>query len=282
MTRFQRLASTVSVFAFLGLGVASVAFAAPQQPSQSEGARPQREHHRGHGRGGLLRASLRLDSLSAGQRQQIEALASQEKTAHENVRAARGQLMQAIASGLDTGTIDDKTLAPRVQAVEGAIQADEPSDRATLEKLHAILTPAQRVELVGRIEARGEKMQEHRAEAKDAAPRANVGPWAHGLGLSDAQRAQIAANLQSSRPAVDETLRGEERATHQRVLEAFKGDRFVMTELAPAKDPRLVAGEVEGMVRIAKASAPVLTAEQRATAAEKLRTMASHEVNGAK
>jgi hypothetical protein len=83
--------------------------------------------------------------------------------------------------------------------------------------------------------------------------------------------------LGNSKPAGEETLREEERATHKRLLEAFKGDRFVMSELAPAKDPRLVADEAEGMVRMAKAVNPVLTPEQRATAAAKLRQMASRE-----
>jgi Spy/CpxP family protein refolding chaperone len=274
MTRFQRLASTVSVFAFLGLSAASVAQAAPEEAGQAEAARP---HHGRHGHGGLLGASLRLDSLSATQRQQIDGLVAQEKTAHANVRVARGQLMQAIASGIDAGSINDRSITPSVQAVEGAIAGDEPSDRATLEKLHAVLTPAQRVELATRIESRTAKMEAHRAEADAKGPRENVGRWARGLGLSDAQRDQIEANLASTKPAVDETLRNEERATHQHVLEAFKGDRFVMNEIAPAKDPRLIAGEVEGMVRVAKASAPVLTVDQRATASAKLRTMATRE-----
>jgi hypothetical protein len=38
-----------------------------------------------------------------------------------------------------------------------------------------------------------------------------------------------------------------------------------------------VADEAEGMVRMAKAVIPVLTPEQRATAAAKLRQMASRE-----
>ena len=269
MTRFQRLASTVSLFAFLGLGAASVAHAAPDQTAQAQdgGARGHhgREGHRGHG--GLVGAALHLDSLTATQRQQIEALKTQEKASRANVAVARGQLMQALASGVASGNVDDKALAPRVNAVEGAIVANEPNDRATLEKLHSILTPAQRTELVGKIESRGAKMHQHAEGAKDGGPREHMGPWARELGLTDAQRDQIKANLQSSKPASDPTLRNEERATHQRVLEAFKSDRFVMNELAPAKDPRLVAGEVTGMVRMAKASAPVLTAEQRTTAA---------------
>ena len=67
----------------------------------------------------------------------------------------------------------------------------------------------------------------------------------------------------------------EAHESREQVIQAFKGDRFVMNEIAPTKDPRLVDEGVVHMVRLAKASAPVLTAEQRATAAAKLQEMAA-------
>jgi Spy/CpxP family protein refolding chaperone len=187
-----------------------------------------------------------------------------------------------VAAGLGAGNVGEQALAPQLQAVEGAIQADEPVMRGTLEKLHAILTPAQRTELVGKIEAREARMEARVAGRRDAGSAqakggGGVGPWSRALGLTDAQRAQIKANLGSA-PAVDPALRVEARTERQRVLDAFKGDRFVMNEIAPARDPRLIDEEAGRMVRLAKAAAPVLTAEQRATAAAKLQQMAAHEV----
>jgi Spy/CpxP family protein refolding chaperone len=272
------MASVVSVLAVcVGVVGSTVASAAPEPQQQKAGA----AHHRHHGRGDLLHASLRLESLSASQRTQIEQLVASEKAATANVRAARGQLTQAVAAGLGAGSVNEQALGPQLQAVEGAIQADEPVMRGTLEKLHAILTPAQRTELVSKIEAREARMQARMAERRDGgsaqANEGGVGPWGRALGLTDAQRAQIKANLGSA-PAGDPSLRVEARVERQRVVEAFKGDRFVMSEIAPPADPRLIDEEAGRMVRLAKAAAPVLTADQRATAAAKLQQMAAHEV----
>jgi Spy/CpxP family protein refolding chaperone len=272
MTRFQRIASVASLFTFLAAGTAAVAHAdtAATEPAAHG------HHHRGHG--DLLRASLRLDSLTAAQRQQIEGLVAQEKATHANVRAARSQLFQALASGVAAGNVDDIALSPQVRAVETAMAADEPTDRATLEKLHAVLTPAQRTELVTRVEAhmqRGGALQH--ADAGATGRREGMGPWAHALNLTDAQRQQIGANLRSIGPAVDPTVRKDARESRLHVVEAFKGDRFVMSEVAPLPDPRLLEQEALRPVRLAKAGAPVLTPEQRATAAGKLRDVATRE-----
>ncbi len=189
--------------------------------------------------------------------------------------------MTAVADKVAAGNVDDIALAPNVRAVEGAIAADEPGDRAALEKLHAILTPAQRAELVARIESReslrpanGRRGGRRRGSGAAAG---HVGGmmWGRALNLTDAQRQQIQVNLKSNGPAVDKSEWKEARETRQHVLEAFKGDRFVMSEVAPPRDPRLIEENAERMVRLAKASAPVLTPEQRATAAAKLRQMAA-------
>jgi Spy/CpxP family protein refolding chaperone len=269
MVRFARIASALSLFTFLAVGTAAVANAAPQEEAGVAQLNAPRPMHRG--RGDLLRASLHLDSLTASQRQRIEALVAGEKAAHANIAQARTALVSALADRVAAGSVDDVALAPNVQAVEGAIAADEPGDRAALEKLHAILTPAQRTELVSKVESRGT----HGRPATEAGP-PRKGMWGQALNLSDAQKQQIATNMKSiGGPAVDRSVWQEARESHTRVLEAFKGNRFVMNEIAPARDPRLVDQGVERMVRMAKASAPVLTQDQRVTAAAKLRTMAA-------
>ena len=278
--RFASVASLVAVTASLALGTGAVAFASPDAGQTAE-AGAHSHGHRGH-RGDLLRASLHLDSLSSAQRQQIEALVQQEKAAHANVAAARSQLLDAVAGRVAAGDVDDVALAPNVQAVEGAIQADEPGDRAALEKLHAILTPAQRVELVTKLESHGRGG--HKADAgehgregagHEARGGRGGGMWGRALGLTDAQKAQIAVNLKSIGPAPDKAVWKEARDARVHLLEAFKADRFVMNEVAPPRDPRVIEQGVDRIVRIAKASAPVLTQEQRATAAAKLHEMAT-------
>jgi Spy/CpxP family protein refolding chaperone len=284
MVTIRRFASVASIIGFIALGTSAVAFAAPDAAATAEAAGQHHGHHGRHGRGDLLRASLRLDSLSAAQRQQIEGLVQQEKAAHANVTTARSQLLEAVAGRVAAGNVDDVALAPSVQAVEGAIQADEPGDRAALEKLHGILTPAQRVELVNKLESHEHGRREgeaHEHGRGDAGPQAGGegrggrGMWGRALNLTDAQKQQIEVNLKSIGPAPDKANWKEAREAHKRVLEAFKGDRFVMNEVAPPRDPRQIEQGVERVVRLAKASTPVLTPEQRATAAAKLREMAA-------
>ena len=276
MFTIRRYASVASLSAFLALGslaASSVALASTEPPAADAGG----GHHGHHGHGDLVRASLHLDSLTTAQRQQIETLIQQEQATHANVAAARSQLLQALASRVAAGSVDEAALAPNVQAVEGAIQADQPVDRAAVEKLHAILTPAQRVELVTKIES-----HEHRGMARSAdagAPDGGRGAefmWGRALSLTPAQRDQIKVNLRSTGPTVNRSVWQEARESRQHVLEAFKADRFVMNEVTPQKDPRIIDQGVERIVRVAKASAPVLTPEQRAAAAAKLQKMAAH------
>jgi len=283
--KFASMASLVSLVGLVSVGTAAVAHAGPEAGEQAQGEHGHRGHH-GRGRhGDLVRTSLRLESLSDAQRQQIEGLIAQERGAHANVRAARSQLLEAVAAGIAAGNVDDIALSPNVQAVESAIQADEPADRAALEKLHAILTPAQRAELVGRIESHTGPRGPRATPATDGGPpEAGRGPraFARELNLTDAQRAQIATNLRSIGPATDRTAWKGAHDSEHRVLEAFKGDRFVMNEVASPRDARLVEAEATRVVRMAKASAPVLTVAQRTTAAAELRARATRESSAAK
>jgi Spy/CpxP family protein refolding chaperone len=270
MLNFRRFVSVTSLFSLLAIGTAGVAAAATNDASAEANA--SHRAHRGHV--DLLHASLRLDSLTASQRQQIEALVQGERSSHTNIRAARSQLLQAVAGEMASGAIDEAALKPSVQALEGAIEADEPADRAALETLHTILTPAQRTELVSRVEAR----HGHHAPPSDGGARParmHGGMWGRDLNLTDAQKQQIGANLRSAGPGVDRALWTEARGTHEQVLTAFKGDTFVMNQVAPPRDPRLIDAEAERIVRVAKASAPILTPDQRAAAATKLRAMAA-------
>ena len=99
--------------------------------------------------------------------------------------------------------------------------------------------------------------------------------WAADLNLSDDQKAQIKdAMVQRFKAAGHEMKHDWEGAKHQgkQVMEAFKGDRFVFDEVAPAKD---VAAQVsrtsEHMLGVAEAALPILTPAQRTLAAQKLR-----------
>jgi Spy/CpxP family protein refolding chaperone len=285
MNRFLKIASSVSVLS-IALAVAGTAFAdaaaVPGAPAAA--AHEGHGHRRGHHGGDLVHASLSLSTLRADQRAQIQQLVEQQKAAHAGVRAARSDLMEAVARGVESGRVDDASLKPKVDAVARATAANEPAKRAALEKLHTILDASQRAELVNAIEAK------RSAHGKAAAPQGNgakpahheggrgLGHWAKALNLTPQQAQQIQANLRAEHEK--DRAAGGAQAAHgakggqARLLEAFKADRFVMNEVAPPADPAKATRGAGRIVNMAQAAVPVLTAEQRTAAAAKLRAEA--------
>jgi Spy/CpxP family protein refolding chaperone len=151
-------------------------------------------------------------------------------------------------------------------------------DRAALERMHTILDASQRAKFVDALQARFEankgEHKGHHGEMKQ---------WAEDLKLTDAQRSQIkdamraqwksahAGGEQGEGHPVTEMKAHKQNA--QKVLEAFKGDRFVMDEVSPKKDTHAMATKMSGhMIQMAETVMPILTPEQRTIAAQKLRT----------
>jgi hypothetical protein len=67
------------------------------------------------------------------------------------------------------------------------------------------------------------------------------------------------------------------RAQNEKMLEAFKGEKFSMDAVMPPQDVRAGAHEMSGkMVEMLEAVLPILTPEQRTLAATKLRERAAH------
>jgi Spy/CpxP family protein refolding chaperone len=285
MTRFQKMVSSISILSALSLAAGGLALAAPDAAT---GAAEMHEGHhgRGHHAGGdMVHAALRLPSLRADQRAQIQQLVEQEKVAHVGVRAARADLLVAVAQGVEAGRVDDAALKPKVDAVAQAAAAGKPVQRAALEKLHAILDASQRAELVNAVEAHRQappRAGEEATRGERAERRGHgggAGPLARGLDLTPQQKDQIRANMKASREASaaaggGRQAHGAARAQHAKVLEAFKGDRFVMNEVAPVVPEARGGHGEQRMIDAVKASLPILTPQQRATAAARLRTEA--------
>jgi Spy/CpxP family protein refolding chaperone len=222
--------------------------------------------------------------LRPDQRAQIEQLATDTEARHAESLAARKDLTLAIADQVQSGHIDRAALAPKIDALAAALQKAQPSDRASVDKLHEILTPDQRVEFVDALEAH---IGEHRSEAKGKHP---LKQWAEDLKLSDDQKNQIRAALRSRMqgvhdgPGAQPHEHGEHGGEHPwaegrergaKLLAAFKQDHFVLDEVAPAKDvSKRVAKMSDRILSMAETVVPLLTPEQRSIAAQKLRERA--------
>jgi Spy/CpxP family protein refolding chaperone len=227
-----------------------------------------------HGAVKLFGDALGDVPMTASQRTQIEQLATEAEARHVGARAAHKDLALAVAAQVQAGSIDRQVLGPKIQAVAAAVSASQPADRAALERLHAILEPDQRTAFVDALEAR---MHDH---ADRAGGRGGMRDWAKALKLSDDQRGQIKAALEqhfgSARPdreGAHSWMDGRRRGA--KLLDAFKQDRFVLDEVAPAQDiGKQALSSSDRFLGVAEAALPILTPEQRAMAAQKLRMRA--------
>jgi len=257
MNRFvMKLVTFASLAGSLALVPAGVAFA---QDAQPQGQQPQRRHH-GAKREGLFGRALKLDSLTPAQRTQIEQLAGQRKAMEVPVRQADAQVLTVLAQQVEAAKVDEAALAPSLGVKRGAEVAARQVDVASLNQLHAILTPAQRGQLVDAIDARMAGRGEKRGGKE--------GMGGKKLGLTDQQKAEVKANLQASRGA---NAKPKAPGNRKAALDSFRGDAFDASALAGG-------ARAEGREeRLTKAMIPVLTPNQRATLATQLRKRAARE-----
>jgi Spy/CpxP family protein refolding chaperone len=284
MRSFSTLAFPLSVASFVlaapaVLSVGCGGGVASEQAASADSALTRAPVAQGaHGPLKVVGEALSEVPLSAAQRAQIEKLASDAEARHADARAARKDLMLALADQVQAGQVDRATLAPKIDALAAALGRAQPGDRASFEQLHAVLNPDQRVAFVNALQAR---FDAKRSEAGEKHP---LKQWSDDLKLSDAQKEQIRSALRERFHEMKHATSSERdwadggRAHHAaKMLGAFKEDRFVMDEVAPAKDVSKAAAKMaDRMVGLAQTVLPILTPDQRTVAAQKIREKADH------
>jgi Spy/CpxP family protein refolding chaperone len=268
ITRIVTVASLVGAVALVPAGIAYA-----QQAATS----PHEGHRMGH-RMGLVGAALKLDSLTPAQRTAIEQLAQTRRTAEVPVRQADAQVLTVLAQQVEQASINRAALAPTVSARETAAVAARNVDLDTVQKLHDLLTPAQRGQLIDGIEAHFQGHADGGA-GKGAGGHGggHLGMIAKKLGLTDQQKAQIASNLRAERqaegtPAQHPDMRGAGKAW----LESFRGDTFNASASA-SNIPQMMEHRANRMEDLMTAALPVLSPAQRSELATHLRARAAHE-----
>jgi Spy/CpxP family protein refolding chaperone len=265
-------ASLAGAVALVPAGIAYAQQGAPADGGEAHG-------HHGHGHMGLVGAALKLDSLTPAQRTAIEQLAQTRKAAEVPVRQADAQVLTVLAQQVEQASINKQALAPTVGAKESAALAARNVDLDTAQKLHDLLTPAQRSQLVDGIEAH---FQGSGGPGKGGPGphEGHLGMIAKKLGITDQQKQQIFANLRAEQqgqpdagPHGDHTLVA---AAGKAWIESFRGDTFNATASA-ANMPQGMDHRADRMEDLLVAAVPVLTPAQRAQLASHLRTRAAHE-----
>jgi Spy/CpxP family protein refolding chaperone len=220
-------------------------------------------------RASLFDAALEITTLTTEQRAEIRALATRERAQMVDVRAARIALYAALADEVQSGNVSSSSLSLQVNALAGAIARAEPTRRESLDRLHAILTDAQRQELVRTAESQLQTSQGH--EGEDPRPDLGVLAWSDDITPTQESRIRTALRTLPHPP-------GDARATAQNeytnMLEAFKAPSFVMNDSMRAKSQDEIRRRVNEPVLVAEEVSPILTQPQRAAAAKTLRAEA--------
>jgi Spy/CpxP family protein refolding chaperone len=224
-----------------------------------------------HGFVKMLGEALGDVPLRAEQRAEIEKLAAEADARHESVRKAHVAVSQELASQIEKGSLDRAAVQAKIDAAVAEMDKSRPADRAAFQRLHDLLDPSQRAAFVDALKAKTHAMHHERGGFKA------MHAWAEDLKLSDAQKDQIKekmkAELEKNREGHEGFAKLREHHEHAaKMLEAFKGDSFKIDEVAPPANLEARAKDMsDRTLRMVEIALPILTAEQRTIAAQKIR-----------
>jgi Spy/CpxP family protein refolding chaperone len=264
----------------LSLALAAPAFgvgcACHNATVQSSSAEPQSRApvaSTAHGAVKLVGEALSDVPLTVGQRAHIDQLATDADARHADARTARRGLLLALADQVQAGKLDRAALGPKIDVLVGALQKAQPADRAAFEQLHALLNADQRVAFVDALLAHE---HEHFGAMRGGPP---LRRWAEDLKLTADQKSRLMAAFKAhgregAREGKGDHHEGGE-GRQAKILTAFKADHFVIDEVAPPADiGKRVTRTSERLFSMVETALSVLTPEQRALAAQKLRERA--------
>ena len=241
------------------------------------------EHHRYHHHGGVtLFIAMSLDTL---------AVLPEEKAAVESVRTrlharmnpaltAEQNLVVVLADGLASGAIDIAKADASVSLVATTASALANSSVDLLDELHGILTPLEREALVDKVESHWVVWQKANAEEGGSANGEpdHVGVLAADLGLTIDQVDRIRSGLGERTKTVSQ-FNPLEIATHIRAFgDAFEKEKFDARTLTTASDANahMAHWGAAHLAHFVETVNPVLTPDQRAKLAQRLREHATH------
>jgi Spy/CpxP family protein refolding chaperone len=257
----------------------AVAAASPGADDETAGLL---EHHRYHHHGGVtlfIAMSLETLGISPEQRPAVEMIRSDLHARMEPARVAEQGLEATLADGLAAGNIDVAKVNAGVAQVTATAAEVQGACADALKELHAALTPPQRAALVDKVAAHWTVWQ--KANADVTAPSAVEGSYlamlATDLGLTPDQLDRIRAGLATKAAA---PLDLQEIATRLGAFgDAFRSETFDPGAITTASDANahMIAWGAAHMAYFVEAVSPVLTPDQRANLAQRLREHASHD-----
>jgi Spy/CpxP family protein refolding chaperone len=238
-----------------------------------------RHHHAGFA--GFLMMAVETIGVTPEQQVAIDKIKADFRAKIQPVRDANAGVLQVLADGIASGTIDSSKVDAAVAAVTAASGAVHPATIDVLNQLHAVLRPEQRTALVDKVEAHWSMWKEANAgdQATDnSRPDGHLAHLASEIGLTSNQVDNVRANLAASTGTTRGLFDPAEAEAHMKAFAAaFAVDTFDASTLSSGASAgaRVSSWGAGRMTHFYEALNTVLTADQRAKVADRLRQHAS-------
>jgi Spy/CpxP family protein refolding chaperone len=246
-------------------------------PAEDKAAAGLMDYHRHHHHGGVTQfVEMGLDTLGTddAKRSEIEKLQSDLHAHMAAAREAEKDLLLTLASGVAAGTVDKGTVDASTAKLTTASEAAHDASLDTLNKLHAILSPAERAALVDKVQAHWEVWRQvNHEEVPDGKQHGGrLAELTQELSLTPDQVGKISASYPKSLARLTGGLDPKKGNDYVGAFStAFAADSFDAKSLTSNGNPHLARHGARRMALFYEAVAPVLTPEQRTKLAEDLR-----------
>jgi len=244
------------------------------------------EHHRHHHHGGFaMFVAMSLDYLGTTP-EQTTALNQIQREMYSEMQPAydaEKQLLSTVADLVAAGNVERGKVEFAIARLSAAASRVDDAVAGSLNQIHAVLTPPQRIGLVDKIEAHFDVWNDVNAGDESAGRDAHGGHLAKvakELGMSPEQVEKSRANFKSSFVTAPVHYDRKEGAEYVKAFGiAFESDTFDARSLGAggALNAHIATWGATRMARLYEAVTPVLTADQRAKLADVLRRHSTYQ-----
>ncbi len=251
--------------------------------SEDQLAAELREHHRHHHRGGVTQfMAMSLDTLGEddAQRPELEKLQGSLRTCLAPMRDIETELVLIYADGLGQPAMPTEKVDAKIAQLNEASRAVTGCSLETMNKLHALLTPAEREVVADKVQAHWEIWREVNLEA-DAGGKtqgSRLSDLSEEVNLSTAQIEQMSAALNVSYGKLAQYEIKPAQAHVLAFAAAFVFDTFDASKVMATAGEPFAAQGARRMAIFYETVTPLLNQAQRTELAEILREHAHHPV----
>jgi Spy/CpxP family protein refolding chaperone len=223
----------------------------------------------------LLAGAWKLPDLTADQEVKLKSIEDDLHAASAPRRAAQKELAEIFATGLEKGALDEAAANAKIDQIAQLADAEKAKTGDSLDALHAMLTPAQRAEVVELTKAAWKEHKEGFKHHEGGGFGMHMKQLAEDLKLTDDQKQAFKDEFEKM-PHPDKSQFEGMKAKMKAVGDAFASDTFDAKALGVGdKGATMAKNFATRMERMVEASIKILDANQRTLLAAKIRERAA-------